>query len=300
MIDALDFRLYKKDFETFSQHLGDSFSKMGFAVITNHPIEAKLIEEATQKAKDFFALGQEEKKQSYKASLSGQRGYTPMNTEKAVGAKAADLKEFWHHGRESLTIYADLNPDNSIAGFSSTLEALYQRFDGFGKQLLKCLEVYLPLKEGLLTDAVTNGDSILRLLHYPPQVIPPPENALRAEAHEDINAITLLLGAEEGGLQLLSLDGDWLDIKPPKGAIVINIGDMLQRLTHYRLISTTHRVQNPSKKRARFSRYSMPFFQHFSADFLIDPIYNPHTDKVMPEPITAGAYLRERLDEIGL
>jgi isopenicillin N synthase-like dioxygenase len=192
-------------------------------------------------------------------------------------------------------------PDQ-LEGFGQTFRALYAEFDRVGARILSYLALALNLPADWFDAAIADGNSVLRLLHYPP-IADAPDGAIRAGAHEDINLITLLLGAEEAGLELLTRDGDWIEVTPPHGALAINIGDMLQRLTNHRLPSTTHRVRNPVGARAGFSRYSMPFFLHLRSDFVIRTLPGcidaEHPD-LYPEPITADAYLQQRLREIGL
>jgi isopenicillin N synthase-like dioxygenase len=188
-----------------------------------------------------------------------------------------------------------------VANFDRATYRLYEALDVLWLRVLSGIAFYLGLPQDYFVDKVVDGNSILRLLHYPP--LKSGATGVRAGAHEDINVITLLLGAEEAGLQLLDRDGNWHDIAPPPGCVVVNIGDMLQRLTNHVLPSTTHRVVNPKPERASFSRYSMPFFQHFAPDFLIETLpgcVTPQRPNRYPVPITADAYLKERLAEIKL
>jgi isopenicillin N synthase-like dioxygenase len=190
---------------------------------------------------------------------------------------------------------------SEIADFDVVTYRLYEAMDALGLKILRGIAVYLGLAPGYFEDKVGDGNSILRLLHYPP--LQAGAAGVRAGAHEDINVITLLLGAEEAGLQLLDRDDRWLDIDPPPNCVVVNIGDMLQRLTNHVLPSTTHRVVNPTPERASLSRYSMPFFQHFANDFLIETLPHciaPERPNRYPVPITADDYLKERLAEIKL
>jgi isopenicillin N synthase-like dioxygenase len=291
----------------FSVALGESFERFGFAIIADHGINAALISRAWELTARFFALPRETKLQYDAAPNAGQRGYTAFGTEIAKDALQHDLKEFWHVGRDLPRDhrFRDHMPDNmwptEIDGFQETLSALYGAFDAAGAQILSAIARYLGLAPDWFDPTVRNGNSILRLLHYPP--IAQNAEGIRAGAHEDINTITLLLGAEEAGLQLLGKDGTWLAIDPPEGALVVNIGDMLQRLTNNRLPSTTHRVVNPPPERRHLPRYSMPFFLHFASDFLIETLpqcIDATHPNHYPLPIKADAYLRERLIEIGL
>jgi isopenicillin N synthase-like dioxygenase len=196
-------------------------------------------------------------------------------------------------------------PDNvwpsEVPSFKDTFQELYATFDRTGLKVLRAIARYLKIDEDYFADTVRDGNSVLRALHYPPQT-EPTGNHIRAGAHEDINTITLLLGAEEAGLELLTRDGRWIPVSPKPGELVINIGDMLQRLTNGRLRSTSHRVVNPTPDRASKARYSMPFFLHFRSDFLIEPLPGivPPGEQAKWPPITADEYLQERLREIRL
>ena len=296
-----------RDPQGFAEKLGRSFEDYGFAIIADHGIPDELIHRAEEKAKAFFALPEDVKRKYLIPSGGGARGYTPFGIETAKGNKAHDLKEFWHVGRDLPQGHAfrDHMPDNlwpvEVPGFKETFQDLYATFDRVGLKVLKAIARYLDIDEDYFEDAVRDGNSVLRALHYPPQTEPTGEH-LRAGAHEDINAITLLLGAEEAGLELLTRDGRWIPVSPRPGELVINIGDMLQRLTNGKLRSTSHRVVNPTPDRASKARYSMPFFLHFRSDFAIEEL--PQTVPAGEQPkwprITANDYLQERLREIKL
>jgi isopenicillin N synthase-like dioxygenase len=296
-----------RDPDGFAQKLGRSFEEYGFAIIADHGIPDELIHRAEDKAKAFFALPEEVKHKYLIPGGGGARGYTPFGIETAKGHKAHDLKEFWHVGRDLPRghRFRDHMPDNlwpsEIPGFKDTFLELFATFDAAGLKVLKAIARYLKIDEDYFEDAVRDGNSVLRALHYPPQSEPTGEH-IRAGAHEDINAITLLLGAEEAGLELLTRDGRWIPVSPGPGELVINIGDMLQRLTNGKLRSTTHRVVNPTPDRASKARYSMPFFLHFRSDFLIKalPETVPAGEQPKWPPITANDYLQERLREIKL
>jgi isopenicillin N synthase-like dioxygenase len=291
----------------FAEDLGESFARFGFAIVSEHGLDAKTIAAANDRAKEFFELPDETKRAYHVKGGAGQRGYVPFGVEAAKDAAFVDLKEFWHVGRE-LSLghpFRAHMPDNlwprEIPNFRRDVYALFEAIDAVGTRILASIALFLGLPDTFFDEAVRNGNSVLRLLHYPP--VPAHAEGVRAGAHEDINAITLLLGAEEAGLQLLDRDGRWLDINPPNGALVVNIGDMLQRLTNHRLPSTTHRVVNPAPERAHLSRYSIPFFLHFAPDFLIETLpscVNAGQPDRYPEPITAQDYLYERLREIRL
>ncbi|WP_375381006.1 isopenicillin N synthase family dioxygenase [uncultured Sphingomonas sp.] len=295
------------DPDGFARAFGGSFQRFGFAIVADHGIPPALIDRAWAETAALFALPDEEKRGYHRPGGGGARGYTPFKTEIAKGASVVDLKEFWHVGRELPTghrfataMAPNIWPDRP-EGFRDTFVELFAAFDTAGDKLLSAIARYLKLAPDWFDRAVADGNSVLRLLHYPP--IPADAEGVRAGAHEDINLITLLLGAEEAGLELLDRDGRWLSIKPPEGALVVNVGDMLQRLTNHVLPSTTHRVVNPPPERRSRSRYSMPFFLHPAPDFLIETlpgcVTTANPDRY-PTPITAHDYLHERLVEIGL
>lgn len=306
-IPVLSLREQAGDPDGFAQAFGGSFQRFGFAVVRDHGVPHELIERAWRLTKAFFDLPEEEKRGYFIPGGGGARGYTPFKTEIAKGASHVDLKEFWHIGRELAAghRFAEVMAPNvwpaAPDGFRETFVELFAAFDAAGDRLLSAVARYLGLAPDWFDPAVKDGNSVLRLLHYPPVAADAPE--VRAGAHEDINLITLLLGAEEAGLELLDRDGKWMAIKPPEGAMVINVGDMLQRLTNHVLPSTTHRVVNPPAERRGHSRYSMPFFLHPAPDFLIKTLPGCISDanpNRYPEPITAHDYLHERLVEIGL
>ena len=291
----------------FAQAIGSSFERFGFAVVADHGIDSELIARAEAKAKALFALPETTKRRYLIEGGAGQRGYTPFGVETAKGAGEVDLKEFWHIGRELPPghRFASQMPNNAwpeeIASFRDTFLALFGAFDRTGLRILSAIALYLGLGPHYFDGAVADGNSILRLLHYPP--IGPDAPGIRAGAHEDINAITLLLGAEEGGLQLLDRDGRWIAVGIAPGELVVNIGDMLQRLTNKRLPSTSPRVMNPPPERRGIPRYSMPFFLHFRPDYVIrtlpETISSDRPDQ-FAEAITAHDYLLQRLREIKL
>jgi isopenicillin N synthase-like dioxygenase len=303
----VSFTRYDTDFEGFTRDLGDSFRRYGFAVISDHGMGQDRIDTAIDKAKAFFALPEETKRAYLVEGGKGQRGYTAFGVETAKGNQHFDLKEFWHVGRELPAghRYSAQMPDNlwasEIPGFKDELLWLFDALDGMGGKVLQAIASYLDLDRHTFDAQVKDGNSILRLLHYPPAGFDGPNE--RAGAHEDINAITLLLGAEEGGLEVLDRDGQWLAINPPAGSLVINIGDMLSRATNDVLPSTTHRVVNPPPERRNVPRYSTPFFLHYAPDHLIETLpgcATPERPNRYPEPITADQFLAQRLAEIKL
>ena len=296
-----------RDPKAFSDELGQSFVDYGFAIVRDHGIPQELIDRAEQLSKQFFALPEDAKRKYLIPGSGGARGYTAFGVETAKGAQAFDLKEFWHVGRELPAghKFRDVMADNvwpsEIPGFKETYLALYDAFDEAGIKVLRAIARFLKVDEDYFTDTVRDGNSVMRLLHYPP-IDKPTGSHIRAGAHEDINTITLLLGAEEAGLQLQTKDGRWLDVSPKPGELVINIGDMLQRLTNGVLRSTSHRVVNPAPDRASHARYSMPFFLHFRPDFVIEALPGtvPAGEEPKWPPISSHEYLQERLREIKL
>lgn len=304
-ITSISLDLDKDDLPRLAQKLGQSFQDTGFAIIEHHGIDTHLIERAETMSRQFFALP-ENVKRRYHQQNGGARGYTPFGTEKAKDADKFDLKEFWHIGREisEWHAYREFMPANiwpsEVDEFREVILQLFEAFDQCGLRILRAIAFYLNIDQDYFIGTARVGNSVLRLLHYPP--VPANSPSVRAAAHEDINTITLLLGAQEAGLELLDRDGLWQQVKPKEGQLVVNIGDMLQRLTNNRLPSTTHRVINPAPERASLSRYSMPYFLHFRPDFIIETLENCIGDGInhYPEPISSHDYLLQRLREINL
>jgi isopenicillin N synthase-like dioxygenase len=300
-IQPVPLSLVESDLAQAADRLGNSLRRTGFAVIEGHGIPEQLIADAWDAAKAFFDLPETVKRQYHVTGGAGQRGYTPFGIETAKGAALSDLKEFWHVGRDlplghrfADIMAPNLWPDADLPPLRPVMQALFAALEGAGRRVLRAVAVHLDQPANFFESPVDDGNSILRLLHYPP--VSPEADAVRAGAHEDINVITLLLGAEEAGLQLLSRDGEWLEVPAPAGSLVVNVGDMLERQTGGQLPSTTHRVVNPAPERRHIPRYSMPFFLHYRPDWLIEP-FVPMAD--MP-PITANDFLLQRLAEIKL
>jgi isopenicillin N synthase-like dioxygenase len=306
-VPLLDMATQAADPDGFAAALGESFERFGFAMVSNHGVPDDVVERAWAMTRAVFDLPEDEKRGYFREGGGGARGYTPFKTEIAKGATHVDLKEFWHVGRELAAghrfekfMSPNIWPDKP-EGFKATFVALFSALDDAGLRLLSAIARHLKLKPDWFDHAVDDGNSVLRLLHYPPVPADAPE--VRAGAHEDINLITLLLGAEEAGLELLEKNGSWLPVKPPAGAMVVNVGDMLQRLTNHVLPSTTHRVVNPAPERRGFSRYSMPYFLHPAPDFEIATLpgtISADRPNRYPEPISSHDYLLQRLVEIGL
>lgn len=295
------------DKSAFVNAIGEAFHNVGFVGIVNHGIPKELVDGFYKSSKDFFSLPVSTKRNYELKDMAGQRGYTSFGTEHAKQSKVADLKEFFQIGQyvEGDKANTEEYPDNisigEVPSFNTNGKDLYKAFETAGGHLLRAIALYLDLDENYFTEKIEDGNSILRTIHYPP-ITEEPRSAIRAEQHEDINLITLLVGASAGGLQLLNAEGQWLDITPGEDEIVINVGDMLQRLTNNYLKSTTHRVVNPPKEEWHRPRLSIPFFLHPKSEMDLSCL-NGCINEERPlayEPISAGEYLNERLREIGL
>ncbi len=292
----------------FPTALGRAWRDTGFVGIRDHGISDELIEQAYTVFRQFFALPTEIKQQYHRPGIGGARGYTGFGVEQARDHDVPDLKEFWHVGRElrSDNPFPDILLPNvwpaEIPAFKPAALALYQALDALGARLLSALALDIGLNADWFADKINRGNSILRPIHYPPIRDADP-GAVRAARHEDINLITLLIGSREQGLEILSRDGQWVPVSTLPGTIVVNVGDMLQRLTNHVYPSTTHRVVNPAGQAARQARYSIPFFLHPNPEFLIQTLPQcrgeDRPDRY-PEPITANDYLQQRLREIKL
>ncbi|XZF13611.1 isopenicillin N synthase family dioxygenase [Chitinophagaceae bacterium MMS25-I14] len=291
----------------FVQALGKAYEEVGFVAVKNHGISDALIADLYNYVQEFFTLPVDIKESYEIAELAGQRGYTSFGREHAKGYEAPDLKEFFQYGQDVTDgdpIKAEY-PDNvtvrEVPQFTPTLGKAYKAFEQSGTSLLQAIALFLGLEEHYFDQYVHNGNSILRAIHYPP-ITQEPKSAIRAEQHEDINLITLLVGASADGLQILSKQNEWVPVTSLPEQIVVNVGDMLQRLTNNRLKSTTHRVVNPPKEKWASPRFSIPFFLHPKSDMSLACL-DSCTDAAHPkvyEDYTAGEYLDERLREIGL
>lgn len=313
-IPRLDFASYihgdSQSKEQFSNELGKAFTETGFVMIANHGLSQELIQELYQEVQQFFRLSEDAKRAYEIPGLSGQRGYTGRGKEKAKDANTPDLKEFWQCG-QTVTDgdpIKELYPDNitvaELPRFNTVLRDVYAQLEETGTHLLRAIAVYMHLPEHYFDHHVHNGNSILRALHYfpieNPDAVPP--DAVRSSAHEDINLITLLIGASADGLEVLTREGNWFPVKAQGEDIVVNVGDMLQRLTNNVLKSTTHRVVNPPREFMGTSRYSVPFFLHPQSTMdltCLESCITADNPKHYTN-MTAGEYLDERLREIGL
>lgn len=301
-VPTLDMRRFDTDRDAFISDIGDAYKNFGFCCFSNHGISQNLIDESYRAFKDFFALPTSTKEKYFIKGKAGSRGYTPFKIETAKDQNIADLKEFWHVGRDGAPgLMPNIWPDE-VPHFKKAASEIYQDMERVGDKVLSAMALYLQLPEDYFKDVVSGGDTILRALHYPP-VDPKDLPAVRAGAHEDIDLITLLVGATDGGLEVLTSDNTWLPIRAKENTLVVNIGDMLQRLSNHVFKSTTHRVVNPSSSKMDKPRFSMPFFIHPNPSFLIKTLPQCITDENpdrYPEPITSQEFLNQRLKEIKL
>ncbi len=293
--------------QEFVQQLGIAYEQVGFVAVKNHGISDELIANLYTQVQQFFAMPTTDKKKYEIAGLAGQRGYTSFGKEHAKGFDAPDLKEFFQFGQEvaegepEKELYPDNVVVNEIPEFTPTLLTAFRGFENAGAALLKAIALFLNLDENYFAAHIHNGNSILRAIYYPP-ITEEPASAIRAEQHEDINLITLLVGASADGLEILNMQGEWIPVTSLPEQIVVNVGDMLQRLTNNRLKSTTHRVVNPPREKWSTPRYSIPFFLHPKKDMSLACLPSC-IDEAHPkayDDYTAGEYLDERLREIGL
>jgi isopenicillin N synthase-like dioxygenase len=291
----------------FVSELGKAYEDVGFVAVKNHGIADDLIAGMYKYVQQFFSMPLEKKKNYEVAGLAGQRGYTSFGKEHAKGSEAPDLKEFYQHGQmvEDRDPIKSEYPSNvtvsEVTEFTPTFNKSYRAFEKSGKALLQAIAIYLGLEEHYFDKHIHNGNSILRAIHYPP-ITQEPKSAIRAEQHEDINLITLLVGASSDGLQILTKQNEWVAVTSLPEQIVVNVGDMLQRLTNNKLKSTTHRVVNPAREFWHTSRFSIPFFLHPRSEMslaCLESCIDSTHPKAYPDA-NAGEYLDERLKEIGL
>ena len=297
---------FTKDPNKFSKQLGENFRRSGFCGINDHEIDTDLVKEVQGLFIQFFSLPEETKKSYFYPELGGARGYTPFKIETAKGSKHADLKEFWHVGREldDSDPFRKWMPDNidvpDLESFKEKTNKLFLQFDALGNQILEAIALDLDIDSNFFDQVTNKGNSVMRVIHYPPVTIQ--ESGERAGPHEDINLITLLIGGQQAGLEILSKNNEWLRVSVESDVIVCNIGDMLQRLTNNNIKSTTHRV-NALAEECNSSRYSIPFFVHPNPDWYIQTLKNQITESnpnYYPDGILSEDFLQERLKEIKL
>ncbi len=301
-IPTLDLRRLDTDPDAFAAELGASYRRFGFCCFDHHGIPPELIGAAYADFARFFALPADAKARcTVRTPGGGGRGYVGFRVETARTSTIPDLKEFFHIGREDDPVLPPNVWPGQVEGFRTHATALFQAMEAAGGRVLTAIARDLGLAPDFFAGVVDHGDSILRALHYPP-IDPEHLPAVRAEAHEDISLVTLLVGATASGLEILTREGSWLPVQAEPGTLVVNVGDMMQRLTNRAYPSTTHRVVNPRGAAAGQSRYSMPFFLAPNMEHRIATLPGciGAEGDLFPEPITAGDYLAERLREIRL
>ena len=293
--------------QKFVNEIGKAYEEIGFVALKGHFLDDQLVEQLYGEVKTFFELPIETKKQYEIEGIGGQRGYVGFGKETAKGFKRGDLKEFWHFGQylNEGSKYASVYPDNvevaEVENFNAVGKKTYQMLEKTGVYVLRALALHLGLDEFYFDKFVGEGNSILRPIHYPP-ITEEPDNAVRAAAHGDINLITLLMGAQGKGLQVMNHDGEWVDAIAEPDELMINVGDMLSRHTNNKLKSTIHQVVNPPRELWGTSRYSIPFFMHPVSEMPLNALegtFDENNPKLYPDT-TAGEFLHERLVELGL
>jgi isopenicillin N synthase-like dioxygenase len=291
----------------FVNEIGKAYEEIGFVALKGHFLDDGLVKDLYGEVKNFFDLPVETKQKYEIPGIGGQRGYVGFGKETAKGFKKGDLKEFWHFGQYlgEGSEYSEVYPDNvqvdEVPAFNEVGKKAYQMLEKTGVYVLRALALHLGLDEFYFDTFVKEGNSILRPIHYPP-ITEEPDNAVRAAAHGDINLITLLMGAQGKGLQVMNHDGEWIDAIAEPDELMINVGDMLSRHTNNKLKSTIHQVVNPPRELWGTSRYSIPFFMHPVSEMPLNALENT-VDENHPklyEDTTAGEFLHERLVELGL
>ena len=307
-VDLSDFTEGNKETKAaFVKELGKAYEEIGFVAVKNHGLSDALCNELYAQVKGFFTLSKEEKEAYEIKGLAGQRGYVSFGKEHAKNKNEGDLKEFWHFGQtvEDNDPIKEEYPDNvqvnELPKFNAVGREVYQKLEETGREMLRAIALHLNLDENYFDAKIHNGNSILRPIHYPP-ITHEPKDAVRAAEHEDINLITLLMGASADGLQVLNKSGEWISVTALPDQIVVNVGDMLQRLTNNKLKSTTHRVVNPPREKWGTSRYSIPFFLHPRSEVSLNclPSCISESQPKNFSDITAGEYLEQRIIELGL
>ena len=307
-VDLSDFTEGNKETKAaFVKELGKAYEEIGFVAVKNHGLSDALCNELYAQVKGFFTLSKEEKEAYEIEGLAGQRGYVSFGKEHAKNKNEGDLKEFWHFGQtvEDNDPIKEEYPDNvqvnELPEFNAVGREVYQKLEETGREMLRAIALHLNLDENYFDAKIHNGNSILRPIHYPP-ITHEPKDAVRAAEHEDINLITLLMGASADGLQVLNKSGEWISVTALPDQIVVNVGDMLQRLTNNKLKSTTHRVVNPPREKWGTSRYSIPFFLHPRSEVSLNclPSCISESNPKNFSDITAGEYLEQRIIELGL
>lgn len=307
-IDLSDFTEGNEETKAaFVKKLGSAYEEIGFVAVKNHGLSDALCDDLYAQVEGFFTLSKSQKQTYEIEGLNGQRGYVSFGKEHAKNKNEGDLKEFWHFGQtvEDGDSIKEEYPDNvqvhELPTFNAVGREVYQNLEATGREMLRAIALHLNLDENYFDAKIHNGNSILRPIHYPP-ITHEPDDAVRAAEHEDINLITLLMGASADGLQVLNKSGEWISVTALPDQIVVNVGDMLQRLTNNKLKSTTHRVVNPPREKWGTSRYSIPFFLHPRSEVSLKCLPSCVSDSNPKSytDITAGEYLEQRIIELGL
>ena len=291
--------------QQFVNTLGQAYEEIGFVAVKNPLISDQLISKLYHSVQEFFTLPLDVKLKYERKELAGQRGYTSFGKEHAKDSNAGDLKEFWHFGQIVNDGNKDIYPDNihvdELPEFLSVGLEAYKGLENTGRHMLRAIALHLGLEENWFDAHIHEGNSILRPIHYPP-ITSEPKDAVRAGQHEDINLITLLIGASADGLEVLNKQNEWVAVTALPDHIVVNVGDMLERLTNNQLKSTTHRVVNPPREKWDTPRFSIPFFLHPRNEMKLDclPSCIKEGENAQYPPITAEDFLNQRLAEIGL
>jgi isopenicillin N synthase-like dioxygenase len=306
LIETVSFDLWDKDPEQFARRLGQNHKSTGFCAISDHPIEKELVDSCVAMFADFFGQSEELKMKYFDEDMGGARGYTPYKIETPQGGQHADLKEFWQMGRDlpENHPYKEFMFDNlyvsEIPEFKDRMEELFKAYDLFGKQLMQAIAIYLGLDQYYFDSAIENGNSILRVIHYPP--VESEEPGERSGAHKDINLFTLLIGGSAPGLEIL-LNGQWIPVQIERDVLLCNAQEMLERFTNNRIPALIHRVTKGPTKKTDSPRYAIPFFVHPNPDWLIETLPScidaDHPD-LYPESILTDDFLQQRLYEIKL
>lgn len=291
----------------FVQEIGTAYEEIGFVALKGHFLDDSLVADLYRDIEHFFNLSTKTKLNYEIPGIGGQRGYTSFGKEHAKGRTEGDLKEFWHFGQylNKGSKYAGVYPENieveELPSFNRVGGKAFKMLEKTGLYVLRALALFIGLDEFYFDKYVLEGNSILRPIYYPP-ILEEPKNAVRAAAHTDINLITLLMGAQGRGLQVQNHEGAWIEAIAERDELMINVGDMLSRLTNNKLKSTVHRVVNPPKELWHTPRYSIPFFMHPVSDMKLDCLENciDNNNPKLFDDITAGDFLDERLREIGL
>ena len=308
VVDYADFLSQDENRKTkFIQAVGDSLKDIGFFALKNHGIPLEAIEDSYRQGDEFFSLSDDVKRSYLQPKIAHQRGYTAFGVEHAKNNPAPDLKEFWQTGRshptsgKTPTYVPNVWPDQHVYGFKPVIDGLYGQMEQLSQNLLQSCSLYLDKPMDWLGSMAEDGNTIMRIIHYPPLGNDVPKGAVRSAAHEDINFITLLVTATADGLEVMDHDGSWIQVEGDASHIIVDSGDMLQNLTNGLFKSTTHRVVNPENSNER--RFSMPMFVHPRNEIDLTPrqeFVEMTGGKVNYQSITAGDYLHQRLVEIGL